>query len=291
MRLYSSGAIRCNVGVMVIGAGLFVLVISPATASPREAKQGSARSGAAGFVCGDELCESMAGENSCNCPRDCGEPPDNEMTLSTCFDGLDNDCDGNADCLDDDCAADPDCAFCGDGTCHTQYGENSCSCPEDCPPPDLSEVTGATCNDGMDNDCDGVADCDDADCDDDPACAAFCGDGSCDPGDLCECPQDCTDEVAPPVELPGLTCTNGADDDCDGEADCSDGDCFEDPACLGAGSFTTDQFPHSAGIRIDLGLVGGTAGEETILLSGNGLAAIRRESPPYDPGQVVTLLL
>jgi hypothetical protein len=74
------------------------------------------------FCCGDGTCDPT--EDSCLCAADCGEPPRRE---TTCGDGVDNDCDGNADCGDYDC--------CMDGACLT----------------------------GADGDADGIADCD---CDD-----------------------------------------------------------------------------------------------------------------------------
>ncbi len=64
-----------------------------------------------------------------------------------------------------------------------------------------------------------------------------CGDGTCDPGETsCSCPADCGS--SPAFET---SCANGADDDCDGFADCADTDCASDPACappacLGSGA-------------------------------------------------------
>jgi hypothetical protein len=57
--------------------------------------------------CGDGACG--AGENSCNCPQDCGLPP---ATETSCTDGIDNDCDAFLDCADADCAAHPSCVVC-----------------------------------------------------------------------------------------------------------------------------------------------------------------------------------
>ena len=111
-------------------------------------------------VCGDGTCDS--GEDSCNCADDCGAPP---ATETSCSDGTDNDCDGATDCDDPDCNGDPACPSCGDGTCDA--GEDSCNCAADCGDPSASETN---CTDGVDNDCDGLADCADADCSGDPAC-------------------------------------------------------------------------------------------------------------------------
>ena len=54
-----------------------------------------------GLYCGDGACDF--GENPCTCPEDCGDPPDSEIMYVVCHDGLDNDCDGWADCEDPDC--------------------------------------------------------------------------------------------------------------------------------------------------------------------------------------------
>jgi hypothetical protein len=59
-------------------------------------------------------------------------------------------------------------AFCGDGVCDP--GEDSCGCPADC---GSSPATETDCADGVDNDCDGLVDCDDPDC----SGASGCGSG------------------------------------------------------------------------------------------------------------------
>ncbi len=165
--------------------------------------------------CGDGTCD--AGEDHCNCTADCGLP-----TIEICIDGVDNDCNGAIDCADTACCGVGPCgacAFCGDGTCDP--GEDLCGCPVDCGP-----IPAESCTDGADNDCDGLADCDDLDCAADVACIVpVCGDGICDPAeDLCGCPVDCG-------PIPAENCTDGADNDCDGLADCADADCAADPAC------------------------------------------------------------
>jgi hypothetical protein len=74
------------------------------------------------------------------------------------------------------------------------------------PSPSPSPTPEIVCEDGVDNDGDGAADCGDADCAGDLACLA-------------------AQEV----------CNNGADDDGDGTADCADPDCFASVFCSTVG--------------------------------------------------------
>jgi sialate O-acetylesterase len=168
--------------------------------------------------CDDETCDP--GEDQCNCPEDCGTPP---ATETNCFDGADEDCDTFTDCDDSDCDGDPACPSCGDTYC--DIGEDQCNCPDDCGTPPSTETN---CTDGIDNDCGGGTDCDDSDCDTDPACVEpYCGDANCDPGeDQCNCSDDCG--TPPSTET---NCTDGIDNDCGGGTDCDDSDCDGDPAC------------------------------------------------------------
>lgn len=125
-------------------------------------------------------------------------------------------------------------AYCGDDNC--DFGEDSCNCSADCGPPPSTETN---CTDGNDEDCDGLTDCDDADCDGDPACPT-CGDATCDTGlgeNQCSCPADCG--TPPSTET---NCTDGNDEDCDGNTDCADADCVDDPACIVGPSIFSDGF-------------------------------------------------
>lgn len=77
----------------------------------------------------------------------------------------------------------------------------SAACDGTPPPP--QEI----CDNGVDDDGDGLVDCDDPDCDSDPNCGT-------------------------PAEI----CDNGVDDDGDGLVDCDDPDCDSDPNCVTTGS-------------------------------------------------------
>ena len=58
-----------------------------------------------------------------------------------------------------------------------------------------------SCSDGLDDDCDGDFDCDDADCSGDAACAGpVCDDdGVCESGEDCDnCANDCASETKGP---------------------------------------------------------------------------------------------
>ena len=123
-----------------------------------------------------------------------------ECKPEVCGDGIDNDCDGLIDCDDPDCQIDND----GDGHFAPPCG-NDCDDTNPNINPGISEV----CDDGIDNDCDGLVDCDDPDCAGDPVCESV-------------------------AEI----CNNGLDDDGDGLIDCADPDCADDAACCESTNFS-----------------------------------------------------
>jgi hypothetical protein len=98
-----------------------------------------------------------------------------------------------------------------------------------------------------DEDADGAADCLDADCSADPACAApppasaegDCADGLDEDadGDLDCADSDCTADPVCSLPPPAVAedCTTAADEDGDGQGQCTDTDCAGDPACSGGG--------------------------------------------------------
>lgn len=103
-----------------------------------------------GIVCGGvgKVCQAK----SCVCQVDGGTP---EVSESICGDGLDNDCDGAADCDD------PSCNNVVCSTTNKRCSANMCICTGGGGSLETSETI---CNDGKDNDCDGLTDCDDPSC-------------------------------------------------------------------------------------------------------------------------------
>jgi hypothetical protein len=89
--------------------------------------------------------------------------------------------------------------------------------------------TDAACNDGLDNDCDSVVDCEDPDC---RGARRFCAVGGCLGEQHCQGPDwgGCTG-VSPTPEKSYAACTDHSDNDCDGTVDCEDLDCH----CTGCG--------------------------------------------------------
>ena len=164
-----------------------------------------------------------------------------------CADAVDNDGDGLIDCKDPDC---PPCAVPPDA------GPSDVSQPDQLAPdqfaPDATDApyevlpdappSAEVCDDGFDNDHNGLTDCEDI------ACFQVCGCAlveTCTNGvdDDCDGLADCADPscsydvccgtaslYAAPSPGPEL-CANGLDDDCDGDVDCADPQCASDACC------------------------------------------------------------
>ncbi len=105
------------------------------------------------------------------------------------------------------------------------------------------------CFDGDDNDCNGVADCLDPECEDVAACGCIPQPGGeqCFGGtdEDCDTTVDCNDADCQGTPDCGCAdgeaglCVNGFDDDCDDNIDCDDDDCAADPACTCMGENET----------------------------------------------------
>jgi spore coat protein A len=137
--------------------------------------------------CGDALCEGQETESTC--AVDCAPLPaacvPDETPEASCFDSADNDCDETADCSDTDCdgAIGPatscgvgECAATGNLTCTDGAEVDTCT-------PGAPGVEGPfgdpSCNDVLDNDCDGLTDALDPDCQQAVQCADYTDRQSC----------------------------------------------------------------------------------------------------------------
>ena len=198
-----------------------------------------------------ETCDDTI-DNDCDNLVDCADPDcDGDpacpslIEYPNCFDGLDNDFDGDTDCADrTDCDGYSEVTTCGLGVCASEGSQTCTNGTFDeiiCIPGDPTEPgTELTCDDSLDNDCDGLTDVDDPDCQPDMACSDYPDKGSCNNDPACEwvgSPKNgtCQDAVVcVPDETPEATCTDGVDNDCDGVTDCADtADCGGDSACQG----------------------------------------------------------
>jgi hypothetical protein len=121
-------------------------------------------------ACGTGVC-AATGQMECQGGVEvdtCTPGPQDEAMDMTC-DGLDGDCDG---AVDEDWTADT----CGFGVCQADEVCNGVG-GVSCTPGSPTETPEATCNDGLDNDCDGLTDSDDTiDC---PTCVPTGPDTNC----------------------------------------------------------------------------------------------------------------
>ena len=105
----------------------------------------------------------------------------------------------------------------------------------------------ATCGDDIDNDCDGLTDSDDPDCQQTGTCSDIMDRNTCRNTAGCEWQGGknngmCVDVVActPTSSDEVDLCVDGIDNDCDGVIDCADNDCSGDPVC----DVTCTDFTH-----------------------------------------------
>jgi hypothetical protein len=165
----------------------------------------------------------------------------------------DGDGDGVPECFtDQECATGDPCLMgvCIAGSCEIQLldqdndGFQPASCGGgDCNDlnPNTNPLASEDCFDGDDNDCNGVADCFDPACANEPNCGCIPDPGGevCDDGqdNDCDTTVDCNDADCAATPECGCTpnetglCVNGFDDDCDGDFDCDDAECSGTPEC------------------------------------------------------------
>ena len=140
-----------------------------------------------------------------------------------------NDCTGDA-CVNFACVHDP----VADGTACDDDGD-ACTTGHVCDGGvcvfTAYECPEAICDDDVDDDFDGATDCDDGDCDGDPACTEIdCSDGlDSDRDGATDCDDD---DCAGAIRCnPEIACRDEVDNDEDGATDCGDDDCAAAPNC------------------------------------------------------------
>jgi cysteine-rich repeat protein len=216
---------------------------------------------------GSIVCQGLSEVNTCQPGAPGNEGPDGD---ASCSDGVDNNCNNQIDAADANCQPDAVPEICDDGIDNNGNGQVDCadplcdgfvgqpgSCTTSLPgicaagtlscdqgetfcDPDNQAVTegpstSPTCNDTLDNDCDGSTDANDSDCYAPSTPEPFCGDGNIDAGEQCDdgnnvdgdgCSSTCQTETTPPPPAP--FCGDG---NVDVGEQCDDGNTVSGDGC------------------------------------------------------------
>ena len=210
---------------------------------------------------GDPTCADGV-DNDCNGLTDAADPACEAVVEEICDNGIDDNGNGLIDCADPQCEGfvDGPCdtgqpGICAAGTFVCQGGAQVCV--QDQQAGQEGPFGDPTCEDGLDNDCNGLTDAADPACQapveeicdngiddndnglidcEDPACDGFVN-GACDTGEpgicaagtfVCQNLQSfCVQDQQPQQEGPAgdPSCQDGLDNDCDGLADAADPGC------------------------------------------------------------------
>ncbi|MBR4986054.1 MAG: hypothetical protein IKY83_09985 [Proteobacteria bacterium] len=177
------------------------------------------------FACSDGIDNDGNGfsdchDNACKQLSVCCVKTGDENTVDACSDGIDNDCDGYADCNDYSCKGgnSKDSAATPESIAYCELSQNTTIIKGD-------ENTLEACSDGIDNDGDGYADCNDYSCNG----LGTSKDSTATPEAIAYC------SVAEEKENTDATCSDKRDNDLDGLIDCDDPNCSNIAYCQDAG--------------------------------------------------------
>jgi len=212
--------------------------------------------------CGDGLDNDNdgaadCGDSGCAWGTECapgGQLAPEGSSSGECFDQIDNDQDGAVDCDDSDCSGFAECTStagddyegdgageCSDGADNDQDGEFDCNddgcagapnCAEGETPAEIEGDSPGECTDGIDNDGDQAVDCDDAGCSGAIQCAGSGSSGGEETGGETGGDDEEGGEGSEttPENTPA-TCSDGVDNDGDGDVDCDDVECSNTAGC------------------------------------------------------------
>jgi hypothetical protein len=184
-------------------------------------------------VCGDGIDNNANGaiDENCSCmtgdTQTCYSGPLSTRNVGMCMDGIQQ-CEGAMEFLhwgSCDGEVKPSEEICDgwDNDCDGQLDEG---CVSECYPVEFGRET--ICDNGIDDDCDGLIDCADPDCECCVPVPEICSNRI---DDDCDGRTDCFDLIDCLISPPPEDCFNGLDDDCDRYVDCDDTDCCEVPEC------------------------------------------------------------
>lgn len=180
-----------------------------------------------GAVCdaGGHTCSVNGAPSPSACTVCSGNGGAPEARETSCGDGRDNDCNGLTDCQDPSCG----------GLACSPFGLTCSATAKTCSVCPGGQTVETTCNDGVDNDCNGKVDCADLNCQPTvgapgKTCGPFGKSCTTDAGGSCGCSGN--GGVAEATET---SCGDGFDNDCNGKIDCADTACAA-RSCDGSGS-------------------------------------------------------
>ena len=280
-------------GTVVIRAVDGLGVAGVATVTFTSSGGGVVCSSCGAAACVGVVCDADGHTCSSESPSTCSACPTGLVEI--CNDGVDNNCNGLVDCTDPQCQPvgnDPG-AFCNlvGHTCSVNGAPGPSACTTCSGNGGTVETAEVSCGDGKDNDCNGLVDCQDANCAGSPCAFGFtcdsvkktcsvpsatcttCGQPAC-VGMTCdvlghtcgaESPSTCNACPGGSVEI----CNDGKDNNCNGLIDCAEASCQpvgNEPGAL------CDAVGHTCSVK-------GTTGTSTCAVcSGNGGTPEAREA-------------